>query len=109
MSKKVKQVSALELKGMLSEEDNFILLDVREPEEFEICQIEGALLVPLSEFEDHIDDFDPQREYVVHCKSGQRSLKAIEKMKERGFENCLNLEGGIIGWADKVEPTMEKY
>ena len=78
-------------------------------EEFEICHIDGSILVPLSEIEEHLEDFDPERDYVIHCKSGNRSLKAIEIMSSKGFSSLRNLEGGITSWADNIETKMEKY
>ena len=108
-SKRNEVVTVYELKDMLDEEGNFILIDVREPEEFEICHIDGAVLVPLSEIEEHLEDFDPERQYIVHCKSGKRSEEAIKIMKGKGFGFLKNLEGGILSWADNIEMKMEKY
>lgn len=97
------------LKQKLNNNENFILMDVREPEEFEICHIDGAILVPLSEINDHLEDFDYTRHYVVYCKKGDRSLEAINLMSQVGFNNLYNLDGGVIEWAKDIEPTMELY
>ena len=105
----VTSISVHTLKTMIDNSETFTLLDVREPEEFEICHIKGSILVPLSEIEEHLPDFDTEKNYVVHCKSGQRSLKAIQTMKDMGFTSMKNLNGGIMDWATSIEPTMEKY
>ena len=97
-----KTIDVFNLKRMLSERDNFVLLDVREPEEFEICHIDGSILVPFSEIDDHLQDLDLSRQYVVYCKEGDRSLKAINLMSQFGFQNLYNLDGGVIKWASKL-------
>ncbi len=91
-----KQFSNLDvfaLNRMITERDNFILLDVREPEEFEICHIGGSILAPYSEIKDHLKDFDLNRVYVVYCKEGDRSTKVISMMDQLGFQNLYNLDG----------------
>ena len=107
--KKIEEIDVFSLKRKISERENFILLDVREPEEFEICHIDGSILVPLSELDDHLRDFDLNRDYVVYCKEGDRSLKAINQMSDFGFRNLYNLNGGVLKWAEIIEPTMEFY
>ena len=109
MSNKIDTINAFKLKEKFENEEEFILFDVREPEEYEICHIEGSLLIPFSEIEDHLNDFDLLKEYVVHCKTGQKSLEAIKKMKKKGFAKITNLEGGIMQWASLVEPNLERY
>jgi len=109
MAKKIKDISCKQLKDKMVAGDDFILLDVREPEEFEICQLEGALLVPYSEFAEHIDDFDQDKNYIVHCKLGGRSSKACEALIEKGFKDVTNLSGGIIEWANQIDKKLEKY
>jgi len=106
---KINHISPDELKEKMSQRERFTLLDVREPEEFEICHITGSILVPLSEFMDHIPDFDPHSAYVITCKHGNRSQKAIEILTKNGFDNLLNLDGGIFKWAKTIERTMELY
>jgi adenylyltransferase/sulfurtransferase len=100
-------ISAIHLKDMMDNRESFILLDVRQPEEYEICHIEGSLLVPLEEIEEHLGDFCTDRTYVIHCKEGVRSMEAIGIMKKKGFQVTLNLDGGILSWAKMIEPTME--
>ena len=109
MTTKLAVISPLQLKKKFEDKEKFILFDVREPEEFEVCHIYGPILVPLSEIQDHLPDFNVNSEYVVVCKKGDRSKNAIDIMKKNGFSNLLNLEGGIINWAKSVERTMELY
>ena len=104
-----KGISAITLKDMFDNKENFILFDVRQPEEYEICHIEGSILVPLTEIEEHLPDFESDRKYVVHCKEGDRSLEAIDIMSKKGFNDTVNLEGGILSWKQLIEPTMESY
>ena len=105
----VDSINCQELKQYLDDEKRFVLLDVREPEEFEVCQIDGSILTPLSEFEEHLLDFDPEKEYVVYCKLGKRGEKACSIMKANGFKNVRNLTGGIMSWATEIETHFEKY
>lgn len=107
--KDYKKISPEQLKDKLELRQQMMLLDVREPEEFEICHITGSILVPLSEFVDHVDDFDKNTEYIVICKDGDRSVEAIQILSKNGFLNLSNLEGGIYLWAKTIEKTMELY
>tara|TARA_B100001989_G_C24235821_1_gene314897 strand:- start:241 stop:570 length:330 start_codon:yes stop_codon:yes gene_type:complete len=109
MTIKTINISPIDLKQKLTNKENFILFDVREPEEFEVCHIDGSILVPLTEINEHLPDFDINFEYVVVCKKGDRSLEAIKIMQKQGFEHLVNLDGGIINWAKTVERTMELY
>ena len=105
----ISMITPHELRDKLKSQDRITLLDVREPEEFEICHIDGSILVPLSEFGEHITDFDQQKEYILICKEGKISSEAAMIMSEKGFLNLKGLDGGILNWADSVERTMEKY
>lgn len=87
---------------------DFFLLDVREPFEQQICQL-GGHLIPLTELNDRLHELPTDRPLVVHCKLGGRSATAVELLQSRGFENVVNLEGGIIAWAEKIDPTMNTY
>ena len=102
-------ISPSDLKKKLEDKDDFILMDLREPEEFEICHIEGSILVPFSEIEDHLSDFKTDREYVVHCKTGQLSEEALKLLKDKGYVSVQTLDGGIMKWAQLIEPRMERY
>ena len=102
-------VDPVEVKQKLDRGDNFTLIDVREPHEYQIARIPGARLIPLGELPKHLGELDPKAEYVMHCKTGGRSQKAVDLLKQNGFQNVLNMTGGITGWSDKVDPTVPKY
>lgn len=84
------------------------IIDVREPYEYEISQIKGAKLIPLGELMDHVNELDSSQEYIVHCRSGARSAKAIRQLQAIGFKKLKNLRGGINAFAD-VDPSIPKY
>ena len=86
-----------------------IIVDVREPHEFDICRIPNSILIPLGQIPTRMNELDKDAEIVVHCKMGGRSAKAVDHMRRAGFKNVLNLTGGILRWADKVDPKMPKY
>ncbi|MCH7755384.1 molybdopterin-synthase adenylyltransferase MoeB [candidate division KSB1 bacterium] len=103
------EISVEELKAKITGEDTPYILDVREPHEFEICRIPNSVLIPLAEVEKRVHELDRSSEIVVHCKSGGRSAKAVKFLKEAGFEKVKNLKGGILAWADEVDPSVPKY
>ncbi len=103
------EIDVTEVKAKLDRGDNFVLIDVREPHEYRICNIPGAKLVPLGEFPRRVGEFDPAAEIVIHCRSGVRSAKACNVMRQAGFQNVRNMAGGILAWADKVDPSVPKY
>jgi len=103
------QIDAIELKQKLDRGDNFTLIDVREPHEYQIGRIPGSHLIPLGELPKHLGELDPQAEYVMHCKLGGRSQQAVDLMKQSGFKNVRNMSGGITAWSDKVDPSVPKY
>ena len=96
-------VSVRELKQKLDAQENFQLLDVREPFEHEMANIDGARLIPLGELPDRLNELDRERLTIVHCHSGQRSAQAVRLLREAGFANVFNLEGGIAKWLDEIE------
>lgn len=96
-------VSVRELKRKLGARENFQLVDVREPLEYEMANIDGAKLIPLGELADRMKELDRDRLTIVHCHTGQRSAQAVRILREAGFSNVFNLEGGIAKWADEME------
>jgi len=107
----VAEVSVQELNAKLSSGAPVFLLDVREPNEFQICRIPGSTLIPLGQVISRIDEIKAAaggREILVHCKMGARSAKAVRQLKERGV-SAKNVAGGIIDWIDKVDPKLPKY
>jgi len=103
------EIDVVELKEKIDRGDNFVLIDVREPHEYRICNIPGARLIPLGEFPKHAGEFDPAADIVIHCRSGVRSAKACAVLRQAGFQHVRNVVGGILAWSDKVDPRVPKY
>jgi adenylyltransferase/sulfurtransferase len=105
----VPEVTPEQLKAQIDSGKDVFILDVREPNEYQICRIEGSTLIPLGEVAVRSAELDKNRDMVVHCKMGGRSAKAVALLQERGFTRVRNLTGGILAWIDKVDPTQTKY
>jgi len=101
-------IDPVEVKARIDRGDNFVLIDVREPHEYQICSIPTAKLIPLGQLPQHLDGLDRDIEIVAHCKSGIRSAKAVDLMRKSGFR-ARNMKGGILAWSDKVDPSVPKY
>jgi sulfur-carrier protein adenylyltransferase/sulfurtransferase len=97
-----------ELKQRLDRGDDLFILDVREPHEYQICNI-GGHLIPLGDLPRRVNELDTSKEIVAHCRSGVRSAKAVNFLRQAGFKKVHNLAGGILAWADRVDPSMPKY
>jgi len=109
VEKKVKEISVEELYDWQVRGDDFQLIDVREPYEYDIVNLSGQLM-PLTKISSHADEISRTKKVVVHCKMGGRSAKAIRELEDKfGFENLYNLKGGIIAYIDEVQPELEKY
>jgi adenylyltransferase/sulfurtransferase len=102
-------LTPLELKQRLSQGEAIELIDVRDPHEWQICRIDGARLVPLATLPERLHEFDSSRTYVLHCKSGARSAKAVEVLHKAGFRRLHNLKGGILAWSRDVDPSVPTY
>jgi adenylyltransferase/sulfurtransferase len=105
----VPAITPRELEARLARRDDFDLLDVREPHEWDICRIDGARLAPLSSFAAALGTLDSARDVVLYCRTGVRSAKALRQLQAAGFRRVWNLTGGIHRWADDVAPTFPKY
>lgn len=105
----VEEITPTELKARLDAGEELPIIDVREPHEWAICRIEGAKLVPLASLPERLHEFDSSRTYVMQCRSGVRSAKAISQLRQAGFRRLLNLKGGVLAWADDVDPSLPKY
>jgi adenylyltransferase/sulfurtransferase len=103
------EITVEELKARLDRGDDLFILDVRNPEEYQICKLEGSTLIPLPTLPQRMGELDRNREMVVHCKSGMRSQRAIAFLRTQGFTRLSNLKGGILAWADRIDPAMPKY
>ena len=102
-------IDPVEVKAKLDRGDRFILIDVREPHEYQICNIPQARLIPLGDLPKRIHELNSADEIVAHCKSGVRSGKAVDFLKQAGFKKVRNMRGGILAWSDKVDPSVPKY
>ncbi|HZO85895.1 MAG TPA: molybdopterin-synthase adenylyltransferase MoeB [Verrucomicrobiae bacterium] len=88
---------------------NIKVIDVREPDEYQIAHVEGVPLIPLGTLPQRFTDLDPNQALYVHCKSGMRSLKAVQFLKEQGFKYAKSVKGGILAWADEIDHSVPKY
>jgi len=105
----IPEITPLELKKKIEAHEPFVLIDVREPHEYQICRIPGSKLIPLGEVAKRMNELDSAQEIVVHCKSGMRSAKAVDLLMKSGFGKIHNLKGGILAWSDQVDPSVAKY
>ena len=107
---KMEEITATELKQRLERGDSIQIIDVREPNEYDIARIPDTRLIPLGQIAARMGEIDPARETVVHCKMGGRSARAIETLQRAGFAGRLfNLKGGITAWSNEVDPSVPKY
>ncbi len=98
-----------ELKRRLDGSDAFLLLDVRETREFEICRIPGSVHIPLGDLPSRLSELAGRGDIIVHCKSGVRSGRAVRLLREAGYPGARNLDGGILAWIDRIDPTLPRY
>lgn len=105
------EIDPLELKKRLDTGESIAILDVREPRELEIASLNRIVHIPMGELPQRLSELEQykDRELVVYCRSGGRSARCIEFLQAQGFNNLLNLKGGILAWADLIEPTMQRY
>jgi len=104
----VPEIEPKELKQRLDRGDDVFILDVREPHEYQICNI-GGYLLPLGDLPKRAHELDSAREIVAHCRSGKRSAEAVDFLRKAGFRKIWNLKGGILAWSDQVDPSLPKY
>jgi sulfur-carrier protein adenylyltransferase/sulfurtransferase len=104
----VPEITPRELKTRLDRGDDLYILDVREPHEYQICNL-GGHLIPLGDLSKRASELDSSREIVAHCRSGKRSAEAVEFLQRAGFRKVLNLKGGILAWSDEVDSSVPKY
>lgn len=103
------EIEVTALKARFDRGEKVNLVDVREPHEFQIARIPGSTLIPLGDLPKRVNELNPADEVVVHCKSGMRSAKAADFLRQAGFKRVLNVKGGILAWSDKVDPSVPKY
>jgi molybdopterin/thiamine biosynthesis adenylyltransferase/rhodanese-related sulfurtransferase/molybdopterin converting factor small subunit len=104
-----RDITSVELNERLQRGEPIFVLDVREPQEYQINRIQGSTLIPLGELGQRYAELDPSKEIVTQCKSGMRSAKAADFLRQKGFTRVRNLKGGILDWIDKVDPSQPKY
>lgn len=105
----MKELTVQELKAMKDAAEDFQLIDVREEHEYEMCNI-GGELIPMGEIMDQADAISHDKKVVIHCRSGKRSASVIMALEQQhGFKNLYNLKGGILAWADEIDPSLTKY
>ena len=105
----VPEITVEALKARIDRQEKFVLLDVREPYEWDVAKLPGSKLIPLGELASRMSELDSADEIVIHCKVGVRSAKAVRELQKAGFSKLLNVEGGIIAWAERVDPSVPKY
>ena len=101
----MKEITVQELK---EKKEKFTLLDVREKFEYQISNLNGTL-IPLQQLKDRLDELDKDKEIVVMCRSGSRSVTACDTLQKNGFENVVNLKGGVNAWAKEIDSSMPVY
>lgn len=104
----IPQMSVIELKQRIDQGTAPVVIDVREPNEYQICNL-GARLIPMNTVPARLEEIPRDRDVVVHCKSGMRSQRVAEFLAQNGYTRVSNLAGGILAWAAEIDPTMQKY
>ncbi len=104
----IQEINVVDLKERLDSGENLFILDVREPHEYEAANIPGTKLIPLGSLPEHLNELASYKdvEFIVHCRSGARSARACQFLMENGFKQPVNLSGGIMAWAQFIDPSM---
>jgi len=106
---KVPEITCVDLKKRIDAKKPFVLIDVREPHEFQISRIPGSTLIPLGDVPKRWQEIPSDQEIIIHCKAGVRSAKALIFLQQQGYQNLLNLKGGIDAWSEEVDPSLPRY
>ncbi|MGH9446659.1 MAG: molybdopterin-synthase adenylyltransferase MoeB [Terriglobia bacterium] len=109
MDSNLPEITPVELKRLIDSGKPPVIVDVREPHEFQICRIPGSKLIPLGEVPARMNELNTADDIVVHCRSGARSAQAVNLLAKSGFRKIRNLKGGILAWSDQVDPSVPKY
>lgn len=104
----IPEISVQELDALRQANADIFILDVRNPDEYAICNLQGVL-IPLNELPVRVDELNPEAHIIVHCHAGGRSRRATEFLMSRGFKKVFNLRGGMTAWANEIDPKMAKY
>ena len=103
------EIAPRELRARQERGDELVVVDVREPHEAAIARLPGATLIPLNSLPERVSELDSSREIVLHCHHGQRSMRALEFLRQAGFRKLKNLRGGIDAWSREVDPSVPRY
>lgn len=105
----MKEITVKELKALRDTKEDFQLIDVREEHEYEISNL-GGELIPLGTIVENADKISKDKKVIIYCRSGARSAAAVSQLeKQFGYNNLYNLKGGILAYADQIDPTLVKY
>ena len=105
----IKEITVKELKNKFDNNEDFMLLDVRNIQEVLFSKINGSIHIPMNEIMDRINELDSNKEIIIQCKSGKRSARVCEYLMTQNFNNVKNLKGGIISWADEIDSSIQVY
>tara|TARA_B100001142_G_C14155532_1_gene586334 strand:- start:381 stop:701 length:321 start_codon:yes stop_codon:yes gene_type:complete len=105
----IKEITVTELKNKFDNNEDFMLLDVRNIQEVLYSKIEKSIHIPMNEIQESINELDPNKEIIIQCKSGKRSARVCEYLMTQNFNNVKNLSGGIIAWADEIDNSIQVY
>ena len=105
----IKEITVKELKNKFDNNEDFILLDVRNIQEILFSKINGSIHIPMNEIMNRINELDSNKEIIIQCKSGKRSARVCEYLMTQNFENVKNLTGGIIAWSDEIDNSIQVY
>ena len=105
------EIDCQSVKAKLDAGEDFVFIDCREQNEYDLVKIEGATLIPMSEFPDRVGELEKFKssEIVIHCHHGGRSLNVANWLKNNGFENPLSMAGGIDVWAQEIDTSLPRY
>ncbi|HVY53407.1 MAG TPA: rhodanese-like domain-containing protein [Gammaproteobacteria bacterium] len=104
----IPEISVHELQKLFNDKVDFLLLDVRNSDEYAFCNL-GGYLIPLTELPQRLNELNLEQQIVVHCHAGGRSRRAVDFLLKQGFKNVCNLRGGITAWSDEIDSTIPKY
>lgn len=105
------EISVDEVKKLLDAGEDFLLIDCREQNEYDHCRIDGSSLIPMNQTPERLTELEPHREkrIIVHCHHGGRSMQVTQYLRQQGFENTQNMDGGIDAWSIKIDPAIARY
>ena len=105
----IKEITVKELKNKFDNNEDFMLLDVRNIQEVLFSKINGSIHIPMNEIMNRINELDSNKEIIIQCKSGKRSARVCEYLMTQNFKNVKNLIGGIIAWSDEIDNSIQVY